>query len=160
MLAWSVNPTRGSDASKKKMTKMTIFRCTYYFPQFNMHGRYFSTHPPTLICTLCKLEKPYTKMDHPLSSLNNPWTSINTYSLCRFVGGSLAYSYLAPYLRIQPTITQQTFTVDNYWIIGVYLWFKWAELTFCELETSAYVMFINRSPLMSYMRPSCATISF
>ncbi len=45
--------------------KLKFTRCTYYFSPCNLHSRYFSTHPPTLICTLCKLEKPYAKMDRP-----------------------------------------------------------------------------------------------
>ncbi len=32
---------------------------------YNLHSQHFSTHPRTPICILCKLEKPYAKMDHP-----------------------------------------------------------------------------------------------
>ena len=46
-------------------TKIWVSRCTYYFSPCNLHSHHFSTHPATPICILCKLEKPYAKMDHP-----------------------------------------------------------------------------------------------
>ena len=42
-----------------------------FFFIFNLHNWHFQNHPPTLICTLCKLEKLYTKMDHPLYDTNS-----------------------------------------------------------------------------------------
>ena len=51
---------------QKFKEKFEFSRCAYYFSPCNLHSRHFSTHPPTLICISCKLEKPYAKMDHPL----------------------------------------------------------------------------------------------
>ena len=54
------------NCSKREIQrKMGIFQVYVLFLPCNLHIQHFSTHPPTLFSTLCKLENPYTKLDHP-----------------------------------------------------------------------------------------------
>ncbi len=65
---WPTHPSLNLQICEKKKFKenLELSGSTYYFSPCNLHSRHFSTHPPTLICILCKLKKMYAKMDHPL----------------------------------------------------------------------------------------------
>ena len=63
---------------QKIQRKIGVFRCTYYFSLCNLPSQPFSTHPPSPICMLCKLDKPCAKMDDPLDSYDflSYWSSL------------------------------------------------------------------------------------